>query len=128
MPSSLIDKKISTYPAQAVTALKKLENTFYWQRRNVIWMLKKPSNGASPAMFARVAVPSGLTGKPNILSNMRFTLVESFRELYRDEFVFEGNRAMVFQLGQNVNWQAFRHCVSMSLQYHKIKHLPLLGT
>lgn len=58
---------------------------------------------------------------------MRFTLVESFRELYRDEFVFEGNRAMVFQLGQNVNWQAFRHCVSMSLQYHKVKHLPLLG-
>jgi hypothetical protein len=46
------------------------------------------------------------------------TLVPSFRRLYRDEFRFEGNRAIVFSLHDEVPQDAFRHCVAMALTYH----------
>jgi len=54
-------------------------------------------------------------------------LVATFRELYRDELRFEGNRAIVFDLEARVDADAIRHCITLALRYHKVKHLPLLG-
>ncbi|GAB3013006.1 DUF1801 domain-containing protein [Bowmanella dokdonensis] len=54
-------------------------------------------------------------------------LVDTFRELYPYEFEYQGNRAIVLPLDGPVNEQALRHCISLALQYHSLKHLPLLG-
>ena len=54
-------------------------------------------------------------------------LVETFRELYQDSLQFEGNREITFTLEQILPEQEVRQCVSMALNYHKVKHLPLLG-
>lgn len=54
-------------------------------------------------------------------------LVETFRELYGDQFHFEGNRAIVFQKTDNIPVNELKHCIILSLTYHKCKHLPLLG-
>ncbi|EPJ52341.1 MAG: hypothetical protein OFPI_14110 [Osedax symbiont Rs2] len=54
-------------------------------------------------------------------------LIETFKELYPSTFCYEGNRAIVFQLGQKIPLLELKHCLSMSLNYHKIKKLPLLG-
>ncbi|TQV68199.1 DUF1801 domain-containing protein [Exilibacterium tricleocarpae] len=54
-------------------------------------------------------------------------LVETFRECYRDKFNFEGNRAILFDAGQVIPIAALKHCIAMSLMYHKVKHLPMLG-
>lgn len=54
-------------------------------------------------------------------------LVDTFKELYRDELSFEGNRAIVFHEDDAVAVEALKHCIALSLTYHKIKHLPMLG-
>lgn len=54
-------------------------------------------------------------------------LVPTFRKIYKDKFEFEGNRAIVFKLINKVPEVELKHCISMALRYHKIKHLPLLG-
>lgn len=54
-------------------------------------------------------------------------LVDTFRELYRDTFKFEGNRAIVFSENDEVPVNALKHCISLSLTYHRRKHLPMLG-
>lgn len=54
-------------------------------------------------------------------------LVDTFKELYKDKFTFEGNRAIVFNINDKVSVNELKHCISLSLTYHKIKHLPLLG-
>ena len=54
-------------------------------------------------------------------------LVDTFRELYRDEFSFEGNRTIVFQKDGAIAVDALKHCIALALTYHKIKHLPMLG-
>jgi hypothetical protein len=55
------------------------------------------------------------------------TLVDTFRELYRGKFKFEGNRAIVFNEDDEIPIDELKHCISLSLTYHNRKHLPMLG-
>jgi len=54
-------------------------------------------------------------------------LVDTFRELYRGTFKFEGNRAIVFNEDDEIPVIELKHCISLSLTYHRKKHLPMLG-
>jgi hypothetical protein len=54
-------------------------------------------------------------------------LVDTFRELYGDRFDFDGNRAIEFQLDDVIAVEELKHCIALTLTYHKVKHLPLLG-
>ncbi len=54
-------------------------------------------------------------------------LVDTFREIYSDVLCFEGNRAIVFNGRSEIPVTEVKHCILLSLNYHKIKHLPLLG-
>ena len=70
-----------------------------------------------------------------IYFNCKTKLVDTFKEIYRDQFQFEGNRALVFHVNDDFNVPshspahalAIEHCMAMALNYHRIKHLPLLG-
>mgnify|MGYP001797083265 CR=1 FL=1 len=59
--------------------------------------------------------------------NCNTKLVDTFKELYRDKLQFDGNRAIVFHLNDDVPQHAVKHCIALALRYHKVKHLPLLG-
>ncbi len=59
--------------------------------------------------------------------NCKTSLIDTFKELYRDKFKFEGNRVIIFSEHDQVPDKALKHCFSLSLTYHKIKNLPLLG-
>ncbi|MEL7054338.1 MAG: DUF1801 domain-containing protein [Cyanobacteria bacterium J06588_5] len=54
-------------------------------------------------------------------------LVSTFRSLYPDDFAFEGNRAIIFQMEDNIEIEALKHCIALALRYHKVKDLPSLG-
>lgn len=45
-------------------------------------------------------------------------LIEDFRELYRDEMNFMGNRSIVFGIDDRLPEAALRHCISLALTYH----------
>ena len=59
--------------------------------------------------------------------NCNTKLVDTFKEVYSDSFNFEDSRAIVFRREDTVPSRVLKHCIALSLQYHKIKHLPLLG-
>ena len=59
--------------------------------------------------------------------NCNTKLVATFKEIYSDKFNFEGNRAIIFHKKDKVPRKELKHCITLSLQYHKIKHLPMLG-
>lgn len=54
-------------------------------------------------------------------------LVETFRELYREVFSFEGNRAIIFQLTDELPISELKACIQATLRYHKVKGHPTLG-
>ncbi len=55
------------------------------------------------------------------------SLINTFRKLYSDKFQFEGNRAIIFNISEEIPELELRHCITLALRYHKIKHLPMLG-
>ena len=59
--------------------------------------------------------------------NCNTSLVDTFKALYGDVFAFEGNRAIVFGRTDELPVDELKHCVSLALTYHRVKHLPLLG-
>ncbi len=54
-------------------------------------------------------------------------LVDTFRVIYRDAFTFEGNRALIFDINKKIPVIPLKHCITLALTYHNVKHLPLLG-
>ncbi len=59
--------------------------------------------------------------------NCKTKLIDTFRELYGDVLVFQGNRAIVFNLEEPLPEPTIKHCIELALNYHQRKHLPFLG-
>lgn len=49
-------------------------------------------------------------------------LIDRFRSRFPGTFHFEGNRAIVFQTGQDLSLEALRVCIAEALTYHRKKH------
>ncbi len=45
-------------------------------------------------------------------------LIDDFKELYRDEMDFIGNRSIVFGIADRLPEDALRHCISLALTHH----------
>ncbi|WP_276166063.1 DUF1801 domain-containing protein [Zobellia alginiliquefaciens] len=54
-------------------------------------------------------------------------LVETFKAVFKNTFEFEGKRAIVFQLNNELPREELSYCIKAALTYHKVKHLPTLG-
>lgn len=54
-------------------------------------------------------------------------LVETFRIVYSNNFHFEGNRAIVFQMEDKIQKKELKECIKATLTYHTVKQLPTLG-
>ena len=104
--------------AREIEGISNLEETLKWGEPSYLtkhgstiridWKKKKPD---------QFAVYFKCTSK----------LVPTFKTIYNDTFEFEGNRAIVFKLDDIIPENELKQCMSMALNYHKIKHLPLLG-
>ena len=56
------------------------------------------------------------------------SLLDTFKVLYGDIFKFDGDRAIVFTESDEIPLDELKHCISLALRYHQLKHLPLLGS
>ncbi|RAI85795.1 DUF1801 domain-containing protein [Algoriphagus yeomjeoni] len=54
-------------------------------------------------------------------------LVPSFRLAYDEIFEYEGNRAIVFKLNEEIPETELKNCIKAALTYHQVKQLPMLG-
>ena len=54
-------------------------------------------------------------------------LVATFRELYPRELRYDGNRAIVLDVKDEMPEQALRHCISLALTYHLKKRGTVKG-
>lgn len=88
----------------------------------------EPSYHRKNGSMVRLGWNKKYPDRVGIYFNCNTTLVDTFREVYAHLFTFEGNRVILFQLGEPIEHASeLKHCIGLSLRYHKIKHLPLLG-
>ena len=121
-PDKLCDKLLDLRQLIFETALaldiEELEETLKWG---------EPSYLTKDGSTIRIAWRKSKPEQYGIFFNCKTNLVETFREIYHDSFRFEGNRAIIFNQSDAVPIDALKHCIALSLTYHKIKHLPMLG-
>ncbi len=106
-------------------AISDLDETLKWGEPS--YLTKKGST-------VRVAWKKSSPNEYGIFFNCKTTLVDTFKEIYHDQFKFEGNRAILFNIADNnsinngkIPIEELKHCIALSLTYHSIKHLPMLG-
>ena len=104
--------------ASEIDGLEKLEETLKWGEPSYL-----TKYGSTVRMDWKEKTPEQFA----IYFKCTSSLVPTFKSIYKDKFNFEGNRAIVFRLNDKIPDTELKHCLSMALTYHKIKHLPLLG-
>ena len=62
-----------------------------------------------------------------IYFNCNSSLVPTFKIIYGTLFKYEKNRAILIDMDKEVPFSQLKECISMAMQYHSLKHLPLLG-
>lgn len=104
--------------AESIEAVGSLEETLKWGEPSYISKI-----GSTIRMDWKERAPDQYA----MYFNCNTSLVETFRELYPDDLAYEGNRAIVFKIDSNIPVPIVKHCVTLALTYHKVKHLPMLG-
>lgn len=104
--------------ADELEGVEKLEETLKWGEPSYI-----TKNGSTLRMDWKESKPDEYA----MYFHCQTKLVDTFKELYREVFKFEGNRAIVFTCNDEIAENELKNCISIALNYHNVKHLPLLG-
>lgn len=131
-----VTKTIAVYPKSASLALKKIRQLiFSVAREHDLSEIEETLKWGQPAYLVkqgstiRIAWRDSDADKLRVYFNCQSKLVETFRELYATDLYFEGNRAIVVDLPIRPDKQLLEleHCLTLALNYHRLKHLPMLG-
>jgi hypothetical protein len=94
-----------------------LEETLKWGQPSYLTTQSKSGS------LIRIDRIKSQTGKYAMYFHCQTTLVDTFKEMYRDKFKFEGNRCIIFSVDDMVPVDELRHCIYMALTYrlHVVK-------
>ena len=104
--------------AAEIDGVKSIEETLKWGEPSYI-----TKHGSTVRMDWKKSKPDQYA----MYFHCKTKLVDTFKELYKDQLKFESNRAIVFNINDKTPVNELKHCISLSLTYHTIKHLPMLG-
>jgi len=128
-----IESKLASYPLQAQEQLKSIRRLILSiAQENALGLVEESLKWGEPSFLVKGGSAVRMDWKsvdPDFIKvyfNCQTSLIETFKEIYPDEFKYEGKRAIVFPLGGS-EVGPLKHCLRMALMYHRLKHLPLLG-
>ncbi|MEH6556714.1 MAG: DUF1801 domain-containing protein [Oceanicoccus sp.] len=129
-----IKDKFDAYPDKAKTRLLEIRAIILdtAQREGVGELTEtlkwgQPSYLVKQGSTVRINWAPKNPNKVSVFFNCKTTLVETFREIYGAGLQTVGNREIEIPISGHIPISVLSACVSMSLRYHTIKHLPLLG-
>lgn len=98
--------------ASRTDGVGKLEETLKWGQPS--YLTTQTQSGS----LVRIDQIKSQEGKYAMFFHCQTTLVDTFKEMYRGQFEFGGNRSIIFNLKDKVPVKELSHCVSMALTYH----------
>jgi len=111
-------RKIVLQTAADKQLLNTLEETLKWG---------EPSYVVKGGSTVRIGWKAGDKPVLGLYFNCNSKLVDTFREIHGETFTYQGNRGLQFTRGDRLPVRPLKACIGLALQYHKVKHLPLLG-
>ena len=117
--NKLLDlRKLIIDSASEVEEIKELEETLKWS---------EPSYVSKIGSTIRIDWKSKTPNQYAIYFKCTSRLVETFKLIFNNTFNYEGKRAIIFQLEDEIPTEELVKCIKTALTYHKVKHLPTLG-
>lgn len=104
--------------ASEIESVDELEETLKWG---------EPSYLAKKGSTVRIDWKKKKPNQYAIYFKCTSKLVSTFKEVYPTTFNYEGKRAIVFSMTDEIPVAALKQCIGKALTYHTVKHLPLLG-
>jgi hypothetical protein len=104
--------------ASEIEGIRELEETLKWG---------EPSYLTKYGSTLRMDWKSKNPGQYAMYFKCTSRLVETFRTVFGHEFMYEGNRAIIFKMDDKIPTKSLKICIRAALTYHKVKALPTLG-
>jgi hypothetical protein len=98
--------------ASRTDGVGKLEETLKWGQPS--YLTTQTQSGS----LVRIDQIKSQEGKYAMYFHCQTTLVDTFKEMYRGQFEFGGNRSIIFNVNDKVPVEELSHCISMALTYH----------
>lgn len=129
-----VEELLRTYPARVQKKLLNLRKLILETAGgiNEITEIEETLKWGEPSYLTKIGSTIRFVwkkGKPDqyaIYFKCTSKLVPTFRKMYKDDFSFEGNRAIIFQMNDIIPVSKLKECIQAALCYHKIKDLPYL--
>ena len=106
------------FDTSAVLGIRNLEETLKWGEPSYLC-----TSGSTLRMDWKPKEPDHYF----LFFHCQSLLVPTFRALYAEAFTFDENRAIRLGLDEKLDQAKLSHCIELTLTYHKVKHLPMLG-
>jgi len=98
--------------ASRTNGVGELEETLKWGQPSYLTTQTKSGS------LVRIDQVKSQEGKYAMFFHCQTTLVDTFKEMYRGQFEFGGNRSIVLGVKDRVPVDELSHCISMALTYH----------
>ncbi len=98
--------------ARSIDEMDGLVETLKWGQPS--YLPSKPRVGST----VRLGGFKGDSDRVAVFFHCQTRLVETFREIYGDQFDFEGNRAISIPVSEPLPADPLKHCIAMGLTYH----------
>ncbi len=129
-----VKQKFESYPENIADLLNNIRDLIYRvAKQDEIIDLTETLKWGEPSYISKIGSTIRFDWNPKypdqycIYFNCKTSLIETFKEVYGDTFMYEGNRAIIFKCNQDLPTIELSHCISTALRYKKIKHLDFLG-
>lgn len=101
--------------AAGIDGVGKIDETLRWGEP--AYLTSESKSGSTIRIGWKKSNPS----KYAMYFHCQTTLVHSFRKLYPEDFVYEGNRAIVFDENAPISIKKLSSCIAAALTYHRRK-------
>lgn len=114
--AKLLDLRAAIYETAAMTdGAGQIVECLKWGQP--AYLTEKPKSGST----IRVDAVKGTDDTYALFVQCQTTLLADFRTHYPDQFDYQGNRALHFNVKDDIDEVALSHCIGMALTYHRRK-------
>jgi Domain of unknown function (DU1801) len=115
----LIELRDIIYQVAATTeGVGAIDEALRWQQPSYL----TPETGSGSTI--RIDAVKSQPTKYAMYFHCQTGLVDHFKQIYPKQFKYEGNRALIFDVADDLPQAELRHCVSLALTYHLRKQIP----
>ncbi len=129
-----VKSKFESYPLQANARLLAIRSLiFEIAKEKNLGAVTEELKWGEPSYKTKVGSPVRIDWKAkspdsiSIFVHCQTLLVETYKEIFGNALRYSGNRQIVLPLSEPLPELELRACLTMALEYHRVKHLPLLG-